>query len=131
MTCINLFIRRWLLGCALGALVLGGLTACGGGGSGYVEVSVPVIVQHPIVAPLAFALTRVGPQAIELDWSDNPYVDYFVVLRDGYLLATVDDVALIDNGVYFNETHCYQVQGYNRARQLLAASSVGCLTVYP
>jgi len=129
MKLINLFARRFLLGSALAALVLGGVTACGGGG--YVDVTVPVVVQPPPVSQLSLALTRVGPQAIELDWSDNPYVARFVVIRDGYLLATVNDITLIDNSVYVNESHCYQVQGYDSTRQLVAASSIGCITVYP
>lgn len=131
MRLINLFVRRVLLGSALAALVLGGVTACGGGGGGYVDITVPVVVQPQPVAPLSLALTRVGPQAIELDWSDNPYVARFVVIRDGYLLATVNDITLIDNSVYVNETHCYQVQGYDGTKQLVAASSTGCVTVYP
>jgi hypothetical protein len=132
MMFMNLLARRWLVGGALIAFVLGSVTACGGGGYVEVGVSAPVfVVQPPPVAPLSFALTRVGPQAIALDWSDNPYVARFVVLRDGYLLATVNAVSLIDAAVYINATHCYQVQGYDNARQLVAASSTGCITVYP
>jgi hypothetical protein len=123
------FTRSFLLRSAAASIALGGLAACGGGGGS--DVGVVVAVQQPAVAPLTLALTRVGPEAIEVDWSDDPHVVSFLVLRDGLALATVTSTTLIDNSVLINGTYCYQVQGHDAAGQLVAASSNGCITVFP
>jgi hypothetical protein len=78
--------RSILLRGVLVAITLGGLAACGGGGG--VDVGVVVPVQPLAIAPLTLVLTRVGPEAIEVDWSDDRRVARFIVLRDGYALAT-------------------------------------------
>ena len=116
------------------ALLLGVLVGCGGGGGGSVEVGVGVDVVDPgpEVAPLAMALTRVGPQAIAIDWSDDPFVASFLVVRDGHVLAEVrTTTSLVDASVFVDETYCYEVEGYDAALRLVALSSVGCITVFP
>ena len=112
------------------------LSACGGGGSADVGISVPVQpYPAPIVvgvAPLTLALTRVEPNAIAVQWSDNPDVATFYVIRDGVTIASVSSTtALIDRSVYLNETYCYSVEGDSPSGVLIAASSVGCITVVP
>jgi hypothetical protein len=98
-----------------------------------VGVGVIVPVQPPAIAPLTLVLTRIGPEAIEVDWSDDPGVARFVVFRDGYALATTTTTTttLIDNSVFVNETYCYQVRGQDAAGYLLAATSNGCISIIP
>lgn len=130
MSYMTIFMRSILLRSVLVAITLGGLAACGGGGS--VDVGVVVPVQPPAIAPLTLVLTRVGPEAIEVDWSDDPRVARFLVLRDGYLLATTTTTTtLIDASVIVNETYCYQVQGQDAAGYLVAATSNGCISIIP
>lgn len=131
MSHMNALTRSLLLRSAAASIILGVLAACGGGGGGgggFVAVGVPV--QQTAVAPLTLALTRVGPQAIEVAWSDDPFVASFLVLRDGFALATVATTSLIDNSVFINETYCYQVHGHDASGRLVAASSTGCVTVF-
>lgn len=130
MSHMTAFTRSFLLRSAAASIILGGLAACGGG-SVDVGIGVVVPVQQPAVAPLTLVLTRVGPEAIELDWSDDPHVASFLVLRDGFSLATVTTTSLIDTSVLINETYCYQVQGYDAAGLLVATSSSGCVTILP
>ena len=103
------------------------VAACGGGG----DAGVVVVASPPSVAPLAIALTRVGPNAIQVDWSDDPYVASFTVRRDGYALATVASLTLIDASVFVNQSYCYQVSGYDPSGLLVAASDSACVTVFP
>lgn len=103
------------------------VAACGGGG----DAGVVVVASPPSVAPLAIALTRVGPNAIQVDWSDDPYVASFTVSRDGYALATVASLTLIDASVFVNQSYCYQVSGYDPSGLLVAASDNACVTVFP
>ncbi len=112
------------------------LSACGGGGSVDVGVAVPIQPDPgPVVvavAPLSLALTRVGPNAIAVDWSDDPLVDTFYVIRDGVTIASVSSTTtLIDNSVFVDETYCYSVEGDSPSGLLVAASSVGCISVVP
>lgn len=128
MSHMTSFTRSLLLRNAAASIILGSLAACGGG---ELAVGVVVPVQQPVVAPLTLALTRVGPEAIAVDWSDDPLVARFVVLRDGVSLATVTTTSLIDASVLTNETYCYQVQGFDAAWLLVAESSIGCVTIFP
>lgn len=135
MSSMIAFTRGFLLRSAVAAIALGGLAGCGGGGGGGgggvgVGVGVVVPVQQPAVAPLTLVLTRVGPEAVEVEWSDDPFAASFLVLRDGFALATVTSTSLIDASVFFNNTYCYQVEGYDAAGQLVAASSAGCITIF-
>ena len=117
------FSRSLLLRGALVAMSLGTLSACGGGGG---EVSVS---GGAYVAPLALSLTRVGPQAIEIDWSDDSYVAQFLVVRDGRVLTSVNANSLVDASVFVDQTYCSQVEGYDGRGVLVAISSTGCITV--
>lgn len=102
------------------------LAACGGS----VEVGIGDD-DPPPVAGLALQLTRIGPEAIEVAWSDDRYAATFVVRRDGYRLATVNSLSLIDASVLADETYCYQVSGYDIDGFLVSASSTGCITLLP
>lgn len=103
------------------------VAGCGGGGS----AEVVVVSGPPSIASLAIALTRVGPEAIEIDWSDDPYVAIFTVTRDGYILADVDATTLIDASVVVGQSYCYQVAGYDPSGLLVAASDIACVTIFP
>ena len=109
------------------------VAGCGGGGSLDVGVGVGIGGGNgpPPIAGLAIALTRVGPEAIQIDWDDDPYVDTFTVSRDGFALARVDAVTLIDASVFVDERYCYQVSGYDRSGLLVAVSSTACVTIEP
>lgn len=130
MSYMTAFTRSLVLRSVAASIFLGNLAACGGGGDVAVGIGVAIPVQ-PAVAPLTLALTRVGPQAIQLDWSDDPYVARFQVLRDGFALSTVNTTSLIDASAFINGTYCYEVRGYDAAGRLTAASSVGCITILP
>src|SRR5438128_673489 len=126
MSCMMAFKRSFLLRSVVAAMALGGLLAgCGGGGGGGASVGVGVGVgipfQQPEVAALSLALTRVGPEAVEVDWSDDPRAASFLVLRDGFALATVTSTSLVDASVVFDNTYCYQVEGHDGTGQLVAA----------
>jgi hypothetical protein len=109
-------------------VLLCGAALAGCGGGGYAEV---VVEDPPPVAGLTLSLTRVGPEAIEVAWSDDPYVDTFTVFRDGHALATVTTTTLIDASVLIDETYCYQVAGYDRVGHLVAESATACVTLLP
>ena len=102
------------------------VTSCGGG-----NAEIVIGDDAPSIAPLAIALTRVGPEAIQVDWSDDPYVASFTVNRDGYTLATVNATTLIDASVYVDQSYCYQVSGYDAYGYFIAASDTACVTVFP
>ena len=85
----------------------------------------------PAITPLAIALTRVGPNAIEVDWSNDPHVAGFAVNRDGFTLATVASLTLIDTSVIVDQSYCYQVSGYDPSGMLISASDTACVTVFP
>ncbi|CAN7366946.1 hypothetical protein [Variovorax sp. LjRoot178] len=131
MSSMIAFTRSFLLRSAVAAIALGGLAGCGGGGGGGGGGGVFVPVQQPVVvvAPLTLVLTRVGPEAVEVEWSDDPLAASFLVLRDGFALARVTSTSLIDASVFFNNTYCYQVEGHDATGQLVAASSSGCITI--
>jgi len=132
MAYMNVFTRSLLLRSVLVTILLGGLSACGGGG-GDVGVGVAVVVPspQPDVAPLALALSRVGPEVIGLDWSDDRYAASFLVIRDGNALTSVNTTSLDDASVFVNQTYCYQVQGYDARGSLVAVSNTGCITLIP
>lgn len=107
------------------ALVVAG---CGGGGS--VNVGVVVVENGVSVPRLDIVLSRAGPQAIRIDWSDDTIVATFTVTRDGLVLAAgLDDISLIDASVYFNVQYCYQVLGYDRAGHVVSATDSACIVV--
>jgi hypothetical protein len=101
------------------------LGACGGG------AEVVVGDDPPPVSLLGIALTRVGPEAIQIDWSDDPAVSHFTVRRDGFALATLATTTLIDASVIVNESYCYRVSGYDDVGDLVAVTDTACITVVP
>ena len=120
----TLFTRSLVLRSVAALILLGSLPGCGGGGD--------ASVQQPAIAPLTLTLTRVGPEAVQLDWSDDPYVDSFLVVRNDIAFATVTSTtSLIDATAYINGNYCYQVQGYDVTGLLIAATSTGCITIVP
>ena len=131
MAYMTVFTRSLLLRSALVAITLGALTACGGGGDVGVGVAVVVPAPQPAVLPLALNLSRVGPEVIGLDWSDDPAAATFLVVRNGSALTSVNATSLDDASVFVNQTYCYQVQGYNARGLLISASSTGCITLVP
>ena len=69
------------------------LAGCGGGGSGADDV---VLADGSSVPRLEIALSRAGPLAIEVAWSDDPDVESFLVARNGLTLVdSVDALSLI------------------------------------
>jgi hypothetical protein len=118
---------RWLLRSAAVLVCAAAVSGCGGGSAEVVVVDDGL----PPVALLEIALTRVGPEAIAIDWSDDPYVARFIVFRDGRTLANVNATSLIDASVFVNERYCYQVAGYDGSGLLVAASDTACVTLLP
>ena len=98
------FPEHRLLRTAAALICVAAVSGCGGGG--YAEIVVADDGPAPI-ALLDIALTRVGPEAIEIDWSDDPYVARFIIRRDGYKLANVNATTLIDASVFVDECYCY------------------------
>lgn len=104
------------------------VAGCGGGGDGG-GADVVVVAGAPVLR-LDIALSRPGPQAIQLDWSDDSYVNTYVVTRDGYTLAdALTTTTLIDASVIFNVQYCYQVLGYDFNGHLISATDVACVIV--
>ena len=54
----------------------------------------PVVVAT--VLPLDLQVTRISPEEIQLDWSDDADAAVFVVTREGFELARVSTLTLID-----------------------------------
>lgn len=126
---MSYFIRR--SAAALGLVCVALIAGCGGGGD--VSGSVVVVVPPPApITALGIVLTRTGPQTVQVDWTDDPYVASFTVSRDGYVLASsVTSTALIDQSVVFNQTYCYLVNGYDSRGYLIAQSDPACITIVP
>ncbi|MBC7994292.1 MAG: hypothetical protein H7Z15_13770 [Rhizobacter sp.] len=113
---------------ALCLAVVAGVAGCGGGA----EVDVVVVAPPPApIAGLDLVLTRVGPEAVQVDWSDDPEAASFVVRRNGRTLAQVDALSLIDASVQFDGYYCYDVAGFDRAGELVSASDTACITIFP
>lgn len=131
MANMTAFTRSALLLSLLAAITSGGLTSCGGGGGAEVGVAVVVPAHQPDVVPLTLTLSRVGPEVIGLDWSNDPYAASFLVVRDGNALTSVTTTSLDDASVVVNDTYCYQVQGYDPRGLLISASGIVCITIVP
>ncbi len=116
--------RRWALAAALAFVGL--VAGCGGGGSADV-----VVVTPPPVTALGIVLTRIGPETVQVDWSDDSFVSVFTVFRDESKLADVRSTTLIDNSVVFDQSYCYLVTGYDGAGNLIAQSDRACITIVP
>lgn len=127
MAPMSYFIRRFAA--ALGLMFVALTAGCGGGG----DVGVVVVVPAPApITALGIVLTRTGPQTVQVDWTDDPYVADFTVSRDGYVLASnVLSTTLIDHSVSFDQTYCYLVDGYDGRGNLIAQSDPACITIVP
>ena len=122
----NQLIKARLACAALALACTVAVVGCGGGGS----AELVVVGGGSSVPRLDIALTRVGPQTIQVDWSDDSLVDTFTVSRNGFVLADrVTTITLVDASVVFNVQYCYQVLGYDRRGQLVSATSEACVVV--
>jgi hypothetical protein len=129
METMSHFIRRSAV--VLGLMCVALIAGCGGGGD--VSGSVVVVVPPPVpITALGIVLTRTGPQTVQVDWTDDPYVASFTVSRDGYLLASgVTTTTLIDQSVVLDQSYCYLVDGYDSQGYLIAQSDPACITIVP
>lgn len=131
MTHIDLFVRRLPAVAALAFVAM--LAGCGGGGADgggvYGGGGVVVVASPPPVIALAIVLTRTGPETVQVDWSDDPFVDSFTVERSGFAFVNVRSTTLIDNSVIYGQSYCYRVSGYDRVGNLVAASNQACITI--
>lgn len=124
MSHVPLLGRLAVVGALISVLMVAG---CGGGADVAIVVAAP-----PPVTALDIVLTRTGPQTVQVDWSDDPYVASFVVGRDGSALVTnVTSTTVVDNSVVFDQSYCYWVDGYDGAGNLIAASDTACITIVP
>ena len=106
------------------ALVMA-LAGCGGGGSGADDV---VLADGSSVLRLEIALSRAGPLAIQVAWSDDPDVESFLVARNGLTLVdSVDATSVVDASVAPNVEYCYQVFGYDFAGNPISATEELCI----
>lgn len=129
MTLMYYLIRRFAAALVLMFVAL--IAGCGGGGDGGGSVVVVVPPPAPITA-LGIVLTRTGPQTVQVDWTDDPDVTDFTVSRDGFVLASnVTSATLIDQSVFFDQTYCYLVDGYDGRGNLIAQSDPACITIVP
>lgn len=108
--------------------LVAGISGCGGGAE--VVVVAPPPPPSPVIAHLDIALTRVGPEAVQVDWSDDPEAASFVVRRGGRTLAQVDALTLIDASVQFDGYYCYDVAGYDSGGDLVSYSDTVCITIF-
>ena len=122
---MSVFARLWSPMLAL--VVAIGLAGCG---AGTVYVSAPVVVAQAPVAYLDLVPTRIGPQTVRLDWSYDPAAYSYLVRRDGFDLANVSAVTVIDDSGLFGNRYCYDVLGLNYAGQVLSQSQVACITFF-
>jgi hypothetical protein len=125
MSHFSVFLRRSAFAAAVSIAAV--LAGCGGGGS----ADVVVVATPPAVTALGIVLTRTGPVTVQVDWSDDPFVDTYTVSRDGRVLANVNSTTVIDNSVVFDQSYCYLVTGYDRFGNLIAASDQACITIFP
>jgi hypothetical protein len=99
-------------------------------GCGSDEPDVAVVVPAaPVIAGLSLQLTRVGPEAVQLDWSFDPVAFDYLVSRDGFLLANVSANSLVDASVQFCVQHCYKIVGRDPAGFAVSETSVGCIAI--
>lgn len=120
---------RALLTATATVCVAATLSGCGGGVDIFVAANSPP-PPLPITA-LSIRLTRVGPESIQVDWSDDPDVHQFFVQRNGNTLANVMATTLIDASVITSAQYCYQVSGYSVTGELLAATDTACIVLGP
>ena len=101
------------------------LAGCGGGGSGADDV---VLADGSSVPRLEIALSRAGPLAIQVAWSDDPDVESFLVARNGLTLVdSVNATSVVDASVAPDVEYCYQVFGYDFAGNPISATEEACV----
>ena len=111
---------------AVGLALAVALTGCGGGGS----ADVVVVADGSSVLRLDIGLSRAGPGAIQVAWSDDPDAESFLVARNGLtLMDSVNATSVVDSSVAFNFEYCYQVFGYDFAGHLISATEEACVVV--
>ena len=118
---------RALLTAVTTVCVATAIGACGVG----IEAVVVADPPPPPITALSIRLSRVGPEAVEVDWSDDPDVHQFTVERNGDTLANVMATSLIDTSVFTNVQYCYQVSGYSVTGDLIAATDTACIVLGP
>ena len=111
-------------------LVLGVMMGLAGCGAGSVYVSTPVVVAQAPIAYLDLVLTRIGPQTVRLDWSYDPAAYSYLVRRDGFELADLSTVTVIDDSGLFGNRYCYDVLGLSAGGQVVSQSAVACITLF-
>jgi hypothetical protein len=121
-------IRALLTGVTM-ICVATAIAGCGGGIEAVVVADPPP--PPPLIIVLSIRLSRVGPEAVEVDWSDDPDVHQFTVQRNGDTLANVMATSLIDTSVFTNVQYCYQVSGYSVTGDLIAATDTACIVLGP
>lgn len=84
----------------------------------------------PPVAGLGLTLTRIGPEAVQLDWTFDPAAAIYEVVRDGYPLARAGSTTLVDASVLGGLRYCYQVTGRGVSGVVVSVTSVGCISVF-
>lgn len=123
MSSIALFARRFSAVASFAFLAV--VAGCSGGSADVVVVASP-----PPITALGILLTRIGPETVQVDWTNDPNVQIFTVNRQGYPLVNVRlTTTVIDNSVLFGQSYCYQVLGYDRAGNLIAATDQACIAL--
>ena len=111
---------------AVGLAIAVALAGCGGGGS----ADLIVVADGSSVPHLDIGISRVGPGAVQIAWSDDPDVESFLVARNGLTLVdSVNATSVVDSSVAFNVEYCYQVFGYDFAGHLISATEEACVIV--
>jgi hypothetical protein len=109
---------------AVGLALAVALAGCGGGGS----ADVVVVADGSSVLRLDIGLSRVGPGAIQVAWSDDPDAQSFLVARNGLTLVdSINATSVVDSSVAFGVEYCYQVFGYDSGGNLLSATDEACV----
>jgi hypothetical protein len=122
----NEFTRGRALYAAVGLAFAVALAGCGGGGS----ADVVVVANGSSVPRLDIALSRAGPLAIQVAWSDDPAAESFLVARNRLTLVdSIDATSVVDSSVAFNVEYCYQVFGYDFSGRLISATDEACVIV--
>jgi hypothetical protein len=119
---------RLLLKLLVASCVAATVSACGGGVA--IEVAASLPPSPPVVA-LGIHLTQTAPDQVRVDWSNDPDVHQYVVVRNGTDFANVMTITLFDTSVLVNAQYCYQVSGYDLVGNLIAASDTACIVVAP
>jgi hypothetical protein len=111
---------------AVGLALAVALAGCGGGGG----ADLVVVADGSSVPRLDIGLSRAGPLAIQVAWSDDPDVESFLVARNGFTLVdSVNATSVVDASVAFDVEYCYQVFGYDFAGRLISATDEACVLV--